>query len=150
MLPWGLRWEIRLLNCYWKWKTPLFWDWDGNLKAHSRRGCRGRSFDCGTKQVYKTFMKSVVSFLWPTRLRNVNLKEFCVFTDSVTCWKIFFHIPNAPAIFYGHHYSFPAVSCHNIFFLTVPVQFTLSTPCFPCPMLFDMHISSSHKWPLLV
>lgn len=52
--------------------------------------------DYGTKQVYKAFIKTVVLFLGPTDLRNVNSKEFCVFTNSVTCGKMFFNIPTAP------------------------------------------------------
>lgn len=109
-----------------------------------------KSFDEGTKQVYEAFIKCVVLFLWPTHLRNVNSSVWTMWHTQ----RCFFYIPNAQATlpyFYSLvHYSIPVVSCLNILCLIVPVPFTLWTPCFPCPMLFDMHISWSHKWILLI
>lgn len=116
-------------------RNSIVLEWVGNFGAHSGLLCR-RVVLCDKTGVYKVFIKSLFLFLWPTQM----WKELCV------------HIPNTPATlpyFYGyaHNNSIPAVSCHNILCLTVP--FTLSTPCFPCPMLFDLHISWSRKWTLL-
>lgn len=118
-------------------RNSIVLEWDGNFVAHSGLLCR-RAVSCDKTGVYKVFIKSLLFFLflWPTQMWT----ELCV------------HIPNTPATLsyfcgHAHNNSIPAVSCHNILFPTVP--FTLSTPCVPCPMLFDMHISWSHKWSLL-
>lgn len=116
-------------------------------------GAGEKGFDCRTKQVYQAFIKSVVLFPWPTHLWNVNSVCLWIVWHVERCFSTFLMHQLLAHIFYGLvvcHDSIPAVSCHNILSLTVPIPFTLSTPCLPCPMLFDMHISWSHKRALLI
>lgn len=106
------------------------------------------------KQVYKAFIKSIVLFLWPTHLWNVKI-ILCIYRWC-DMWKYVF--PHSKCSSYSPIFLW---SCSPLFNpsgklskqivpdCTSPICFINSM--FPsCPMPFDMHISWSHKWTLLI